>query len=896
MGEVYRARDTRLDRTVAIKVLPSHLSEKPEAKERFAREAQAISALSHPNICHLYDIGEQAGVSYLVMEYLTGETLADRLRRGPLPLEQALRCGIEVADAFDTAHRRGIVHRDLKPANVFLTSHGECKVLDFGLAKLEHDTVAPEARTISQSEVLTSPGTAVGTVAYMSPEQARGEALDARTDIFSMGSVLYEMITGKLAFSGKTSATVFKAILDETPPAPTRLNPALPAKLDEIVLRALEKDPALRYQSAADLRGDLKRLQRDLSSAAGASAGAGTASSSTAVAVAQARRRKTVALAAVALVALIAAASVLAPRLWKRAAPAIDTRNITMRALTDHERVWSTDVAATSSIDVAVTGDGKLIAYVKRDRGFQVQVKQILTGSEVTVYKASADAGFQGLTFTPDGSFLYITVTDPTNPATSNIYTVPSLGGTARKVVSDVLGAATFSPDGTRMAYHRNIAERGEDQLLISNADGSGEHVIASFRNREVSAYGAIAGSPSWSASRDLLVVDLEEMAGEVASRLVVLTPDGKVVKEFPLASHYTGGLAWLPDGSGFVVQGMALSEANRWQLWYQSYDGGEPVRITNDLFRYGTPSITADGKALVVAQSRPRGQLLVGEAPANLSKVAEWKLTPFSTGQATPVFWLSWTGSSKLVYEDIWLYPFVLALDGSAPLRLLPQDLWNWAPTACGTGDTIVVARGTIKPLGDTLAWLDMASGEIRQLSNEPGSQADRFSGSCTPDGKQVVYLRDKADGLGHIFKTSVDGGSPVELVHGSLSYPVVSPDGRFFVYTRKQGQGKSATQEFVIQKLEGGDPVKTLAAPPGTSALQWAPDGKGLTYLMPAAESCNLYLQPLSGGSPIELLHFDSEPACIYAYAWSQDGKRIAISRANVNDTDVVMLSNLR
>jgi serine/threonine protein kinase len=265
MGEVYRARDTRLNRTVAIKVIPQHLSTDPARRQRFEREARAISALQHPNICTLHDIGHQDGTDYLVMEYLEGETLALRLVR-VLPLEQMLRFGIDVADALDAAHRRGIVHRDLKPGNIIVTAHGECKVLDFGLAKLEKDTDS-DAETVTRSELLTSPGTALGTVAYMSPEQVRGEALDARTDIFSLGTVMYEMACGKLPFFGKTSGMVFKAILDETPPAPTRLNSALPVQLDEIVSKALEKDRELRYQSAADLRTDLKRLQRDTESA-----------------------------------------------------------------------------------------------------------------------------------------------------------------------------------------------------------------------------------------------------------------------------------------------------------------------------------------------------------------------------------------------------------------------------------------------------------------------------------------------------------------------------------------------------------------------------------------------------------------------------------------------------
>jgi tetratricopeptide (TPR) repeat protein len=261
MGEVYRARDTRLDRTVAIKILPSHLSSDLLRRQRFDREARAISVLQHPNICTLYDLGREGDIDYLVMEFLEGETLASRLKQGSLPLELTLRYGAEIADALDAAHRRGIIHRDLKPANIFVTTHGECKVLDFGLAKLDEEGSFSES--LKLPDVLTGMGQALGTVAYMSPEQARGEALDSRTDVFSLGVVLYEMATGKLPFAGRTSAVVFKAILDETPRAPTQLNAKLPKRLDEIVGRALEKDQHQRYPSAAELRSDLNLLKRD---------------------------------------------------------------------------------------------------------------------------------------------------------------------------------------------------------------------------------------------------------------------------------------------------------------------------------------------------------------------------------------------------------------------------------------------------------------------------------------------------------------------------------------------------------------------------------------------------------------------------------------------------------
>jgi serine/threonine protein kinase/tetratricopeptide (TPR) repeat protein len=269
MGEVYRARDTRLERTVAIKVLPADLSSDPDRRERFDREARAISSLNHPHICILHDVGNQDGTSFLVMEYLEGETLSSRLSKGPLPIDQVLFYAIEIADALDAAHAAGIVHRDLKPSNIFVTKRGQTKVLDFGLAKLAQNKDAAalmldeNAPTLKEAK-LTSPGSALGTVAYMSPEQARGENLDAQSDIFSFGVVLYEMATGRPAFAGRTTAVIFNEILNKNPTAPARINPEVPPKLDEIIDRCLEKDRELRYHSAADVRANLKRVQRDI--------------------------------------------------------------------------------------------------------------------------------------------------------------------------------------------------------------------------------------------------------------------------------------------------------------------------------------------------------------------------------------------------------------------------------------------------------------------------------------------------------------------------------------------------------------------------------------------------------------------------------------------------------
>jgi serine/threonine protein kinase/Tol biopolymer transport system component len=652
MGVVYKAEDTRLHRFVALKFLPEEVARDPQALARFQREAQAASALNHPNICTIYDIGEQDGHAFIAMEFLDGTTLKHRIGARPLEIETVLSLGIDIADALDAAHALQIVHRDIKPANLFVTKRGPAKVLDFGLAKLTVRSSraadlsgATAEETVPSEDHLTSPGTTLGTVAYMSPEQVRGKELDARTDLFSFGAVLYEMVTGVVPFRGEGSGDIYDAILHKAPAAPVRLNPEVPVELERIINKALEKDRDLRYQHASDMRADLKRLKRETESGrvvTEAASGGSSASvqpavsasgpatvapvpsaSSSSVLIAEARRHKGALIGtAVVVLALVVAGAFGVYKLLGKNGPAIDTRNVSIRPLTEHGQALAM---------AAISADGRLVAYGRREGERSLRVKQVVTGSEVTVVPPQLGFFGFGATFTPDGNYLYYTHGDPTNSNNTNIYSVPALGGASRQVVGDVASRPAFSPDGKRMVYRRTIQEKGEDQLLLANADGSGEILI--FRRE--SGIRGMSTDPSWSASNDLIAVGTVELGKNTLASILVLTPEGKVVKTFPLPM-LVSSLAWLPDSSGLFFIGAEKSTGLRGQIWFQPYPTGEPFRITNDLSQYYSLSVTADGKSFVTTQERQQATIYVGDSPAVMNDKIDWKLTPISTEQAT--------------------------------------------------------------------------------------------------------------------------------------------------------------------------------------------------------------------------------------------------------------------
>ncbi len=901
MGVVYEAQDLTLGRRVALKFLPPELSSDAAALDRFLLEARAASALNHPNICTIYAVEKENGQSFIAMELLEGESLDAKLANGPLNLDRLLDLGIQLADALEAAHAKGIVHRDIKPANIFITQRNAVKVLDFGLAKLTRsaahamETVATLAGPVPAH--LTSPGSTVGTVAYMSPEQARGEELDVRTDLFSLGAVIYQTATGQLPFPGSTSAVIFNGILERDAIPVTRLRPELPPKLQEIIEKSLEKDRELRYQSAADLRGDLRRLKRDSESGRSAtvrarSAGEGTTDlaatqegpaalglagqrsstqtpvtgSSGSAALAAVRQNKLGAGLITGIVLLLLAAAsygVYSFLSRNRMAP---FESISVKKVTE------TGKAARA----AISPDGRYILNVVSDGGQEsLWLRNVPTNSDTQVIPP-AQVHYLGLRFSPDGNYLYFVRSEAASQELEFLYRAPLLGGSPQKLATDIDSNITFSPDGQQFAFIRdNDPDADHYRLIIQPVDGAKERTLVS------GPINTRLGDPAWSPDGRTIVAVILQPEGAITGLVAIDVTSGQQKLFFKADWGILSGPAWLADGGSLLV---LVRDRNsnfvRNQIAFVSYPEGKSRYVTQDINNYADLSLAADGHSLATVLNENRWDLF--SAPA---------ATPDKIQQVTsgkPVGTFSWTPDGQLlITQDLALSLLNPATGARTELTTVNQGGGLAAhPSACPNGRYIVFTlAGHGGKRAQTIGRMDAGGGNLTELTD--GKLDD--DPVCSPDGRWVLY-RDLANGS-KLMRVPLEGGPSEKLSDLLIARGFdISPDGKFVAFPTFQHLGGHQDM-LALLALDSHDPPKLAEFQhPPVGALRFARDGKSVIYPIRSGDTDNLWLQPLSDLPGGQISDFKSEHIGD-SFGWSFDGSTLAIIRGHV-DSDVVLI----
>jgi serine/threonine protein kinase len=881
MGDVYLAHDPSLDRKVAIKLLPTTITDNRLRVLRFQQEARAASAISHPNVAHIYEIGEANGRNYIAMEYVKGATLRELLNTAELDETKILEIARQVCTALAAAHRAGVIHRDIKPENIVVTDDGHLKVLDFGLAKLI-EGVRDESEFPSTSSLQTQPELLMGTWQYMSPEQIRRQPVDCRTDLWSLGVVLFELLLHRRPFSGATTSEVIVSILEHEPDVAT--GELLSAEMTSVLLKSLSKDPGARYQSAAELLHDLQQLGSTRSAQSRTSRGKENLHSrksvtndaarpitigeridtvpdrSNKVPVRNGRFRKLSLIVPLSLI--VAAAFYYAFK--SRPNTTLLNRDINLR----FERLHlSGDIT-----EIVISPDGKYVAYSVVEAGkYSVHVRELATSSDLPVTSAS-DLRYSGLSFSPDGTFVYYL---ENHAETGTLYRVSKLGGAQRLILENVNTAVTFSPDGSQLAFVRSNDAVDPADLVIASADGGGPSVFVRRTLSDLRFFKSdMRGpGPAWSPNGKSIACvthGLGPKLNEVSFEVIDLeSRTARTVNAGPW--HSISQLAWLADGSGWIVAANDTSDGSG-QLYLVGDRPTGTRQITNDPNNYTLVSGSRDSSVFVtrnVERSTSIWHLLLSDSePATISVEQKKGLAEVERGTEGRLIYSVFDGK----HINLWL-------QDASGTRQLTFDADNSKPTMSPDGRYIVFCSTRA---GAMNIWR-MNSDGTQPLQLTKGTYEDLPSVSA--DSRWIIYRTGR-----DIRKISINGGPPLKLFSREVQGPSLSPDGgrlAFFVNDHPDSQ----VWHIEIYDLNSDSIVKRFAVPDSTSPfnngmvltpdnrLRWTPDGKGLAYVSSSGGASNIWIQPLNGGQLRKLTDF--KEAEITSFAWSDDGGGIVLVR---------------
>jgi len=866
MGEVYLARDVKLNRRVALKVLPENLSAETEANQRLVREAQAAATLDHPHICQIYEIAEAEDCSFIVMQYIEGETLAEKLGKEKLSVQTSLDLAIQITDALAEAHAHHVIHRDIKPANVIVNEKGQAKVLDFGLAKfIKIENEEETAKMLSKS------GAIMGTVPYMSPEQVRGNKLDARTDIFSFGAMFYEMLRGRQPFARENNAETISAILNDEPSWTE-----IPPKLQLIVKKSLTKNRDGRYQTAGDLVRDLRELQHsgtipivtdsrflDAETVALPNTSTKNAAPPATQQITDGRNFRLPILAGLISVIFLAGFGYGLYHLFNRNNSLADFRTLNLTRLTSNGK---TKVAAISP-------DGKFLAYVMDDEGQNsLWLKNISAGSDVQILQPAENVSLGSVTFSPDGDYIYYA-------AKQTLYQLPILGGLPKKILQNFgLGPISFSPDGKQFTFIRYSPEN-EAAIIIADADGTNERTLASSKPPRAFSLSAV-----WSPDGKVIAAAAGGKGNNVA---IIRVADG-VISHIPTPPWVViPQIAWRPDGNSLFVIATEGRSSISHQIWSLSYPGGEARNITNDLNNYQSLSLTANGRGLVAVRVEQIAHI--------------WTMSGEETNQAKQltrgidrydgIFGLNWLPDGKIVYETV-------PRDGNGEVWMIDAAGRNSRQLVDEAGSTGASPNGKYLVFqsddgkGVGLFRLNLSDGEKRRLT----TGADVWV-TFSPDDKWIVFTRWGASEVA-LWKVAIDGGEAVKLTNfpGTPVAPTVSPDGKLIAFLWRES-GRGQLPEIALIPFDGGAVIKTFNSPIqhsqvyGKNALQWTADGQAINFISQSDGISNLWRQPINGSPPVQVTNFES--GRIFNFAYAPNGKHLALSRGTF-DRDVILINN--